>query len=202
MRVFPGRHFGFRAVFAVLALLFAFPSHAETDPLLGFQLSLSKKRAFERAAEIGLETLEEGDKKDERKVVVFSGAAVDIFTDSAREVRTRVTFFKDKIEAVALLASSVQESDALAVERFVVSKYGEPAADEEIFSYRVKSWDLADEKVVFSYSRGGAMKLDHTHLPTRKERYERSIKRKKIKDLRPPVQRVIDGDYSKPDNLP
>lgn len=204
MNVFSDCFCGGKLRFFCVASAFSFlcfisPSHGENDPLLGFSLSLSSKRALERATALGLETLEKGSGRDGRKTVTFKGAAAGFAAGDAREVRTRLTFFKGRIESVTLFASLANERDALAVEEFVARKYGEPAADEEIFSYRVKSWNLPDSRVVVSYSRGGVLKLDHIHLPTRKDRYERDIQKKKIKDTRPPAQRMIDGDFSKPD---
>ncbi|WP_462137040.1 hypothetical protein [Candidatus Mycalebacterium sp.] len=188
---------GFAAVFAVFfCLAFTAPA-ASGEPLLGFDLMTPSKHAFKRAADMGLQTLEKGKTKNARKEVVFSGSAAQIPVGT-EETITRLSFYKDKIEAVTLLGNGADEKDALAVETAIRERYGEPDAEEEIFSYRVKSWDLPDSKLVFSYS-GDTLKISQTHLQTRKKRYERDFAREKLKDKRHPVQKMLDGDFSKPE---
>ncbi len=200
MSVFSQRRFSvLRAVFVALPLLCVFPSYAETGALLGFEFGLSSKNAFKKAAENGLETLEKGKNKNGRRVAVFKGAATGVPVSDGEKAKTRVTFFRDRVETVTLLLSTASERDALAVERFVSEKYGLPSANEEVLSYIVKSWNPPESRVALSYSRGGVLKLAHTHLPTRKDRYERKLRRDKIKDKRSPARRMIDGDFSKPD---
>lgn len=185
-------------VFFAVFLCFKSASLAATgEPLLGFDFMTPSKHAFKKAAEMGLQTLEKGKSKDARKEAVFSGSAARIPVGGGNAV-TRVSFFKGKIEAVTLLVSGANEEDMLAVETALRKRYGAPDAEEEIFSYRVKSWDLPDSKLVCSYS-GRTLKITHSHLQTRKKRRERDFAREKLKDKRHPVQKMLDGDYSKPD---
>lgn len=185
-------------IFTVFLFLSAFPSSvAAADSVAGFDFSLSPERAFERAAELGLAPVDRGRGKDGRRVAVFGGAAPGVpFGPGAR---TRLVFFKNGIETATLVRSDADDADALAVEEFVVARHGPPSADETVFSYTVKSWNLPDSRVVLSYSRGGVLKLDHIHLPTRRERRERDFRRKKTEGERSPVQRMLDGDYSNPE---
>ncbi len=193
----PSRHKIPGAFCAFFVLLFC-AANARADALLGFDFMISSKQAFARAAETGLEVVEEGKNKDARKESVFKGAAVDI-ASTGEKSKTRISFFKDRIESVAIIIEDAETDDVLAVEKFVYDIYGKPDLEEKVFSFRVKSWNLPDSKLVLSSSDGGVLKLSHTHLQTRKERRERDFAKDKLKDKRHPVQKMIDGDYSKPE---
>lgn len=188
---------------AILAAAFSLTpsSHvADEAALPGFEFGMSSKSVFEAARRSGLETDKQNKEKDGRKEAVFTGAMPGV-PDAGKEPKTRVSFFKDRVESVTLFVSNADADDALVFERFVSGIHGAPDADKTVFSYTVKSWDTGASKVVLSHSGGGVLKLSHTHSGIRKERRERDIKRDRLKDKRHPVQRMIDGDYSKPDYI-
>ncbi len=191
---------GVTGLVAVLALLVVFgvSKSAAADSLMGFDFNLSSKHTLEKTRDMGLEILKESKEKDSRKEMLFKGKPPAV-PKVGKETETKVVFFGDRIETVTLLARDVDEPEALAVEKFVEDRYGKPDAYEEIFSFTVKSWSLPDTKVVLSRSNGGILKLAQTNLRIRKKRHEREITRKKNKEKRHPVQKMIDGDYSKPD---
>ncbi|QMU56636.1 MAG: hypothetical protein GKS04_05855 [Candidatus Mycalebacterium zealandia] len=185
------------AVFAVfLCLTFTVPA-ASGESLLGFDFMTPSKRAFAIANHMGLRTLEKGKTKNARREAVFSGSAAQI-PIGTEETITRISFYRDKIEAVTLLGNGADEEDAQAVAMALRERYGAPDAEEEVFSYRVKSWNLSNSRLTFSYS-GDTLKISQSHLETRKERHERDLTRERLKDKRHPVQKMLDGDFSKPE---
>ena len=186
------------ALFAQIALAQIAAANGET--VAGFEFGISPETVFERAKNGGLETEDEGKEKDARRETVFLGAMPGV-PQTGGETRTRVSFFKGKVDGVTLLVDGANGDDARVFERFVERAYGAPDAEKTVFSYTVKSWDGDGSKVVLSYSNGGVLKLAHTHTGLRKQRREREIKRDRRKDKRHPVQKMIDGDYSKPDYL-
>lgn len=187
------------AVIAAAVVLFAQAAEGGAT-VAGFEFELKPEEVFERAKNGGLKTVEKGKEKDARRETVFAGAMPEVpRTDG--EVRTRVSFFKSKVDGVTVLVRDADGGDARAFETFIRDKYGPPDAEKTVFSYTVKSWDRNGSKVVLSHSGGGVLKLSHTHTGLRIKRREREIQRERRKDKRHPVQRMIDGDYSKPDYL-
>ena len=193
--------FSFTALAAAAAFAVA-QAAAATDggTAVGFEFELTPEAVFERAESAGLKTEEEGKEKDARRKTVFLGAMPEV-PRAGGEMRTRVSFFKGRVDEVTLLVGGADREDALARQEFLEQKYGRPDAEKTVFSYTVKSWNEDGSKVVLSYSDGDVLTLAHTHKGLRKKRREREIERDKIRDKRHPVQRMIDGDYSKPDYL-
>ena len=193
--------FSFAAFAAVAALAVAQVAAAAVGgTAVGFEFELTPEAVFERARLAGLKTEEEGKEKDARRKTVFLGAMPGI-PQAGGEMRTRVSFFKGRVDGVTLLVGGADRNDALVLQEFIERKYGKPDAEKTVFSYTVKSWNEEGSKVVLSHSDGNVLTLAHTHTGLRKKRREREIKRDKIKDKRHPVQRMIDGDYSKPDYI-
>lgn len=191
---------GIAAVFTALLLLFA-PAQCLADggeSVLGFKFDISAKETKKAAKAEGLEMIEEEKDKDGRKNIVFRGSfnAVSV---PGKNTKTKVSFFKNRIETVAVITEGADASSARELEDFISGKYGAPDADEKVFSYTVKSWELEDSRLTISHSGGGVLKLAQTDTRTRKKRRERDIARDKRKDRRHPVQKMIDGDFSKPE---
>ena len=179
-------------------------AHAESTvhAPLGFKFGMSNGDAKKQIKNNGFSIIKnEKDSKDVR-TIVFDGAVVDLTGVSGLDQKTRLEFFGNKLMSTAVMIKTFDDLEFIDIQdallKKIVSKYGEPDATDEMFSYETWEWDTEHTVLILSANRDkGKLKLEYTYhaVATTKVQSELNLKRKgEIKN--PADQMFKDGNYS------
>jgi hypothetical protein len=190
-------------LFVTLIITTGFVTADSNNPApLGFKFGMSNGDAKKQIKSNGYNIIK--NEKDSKKVrtIIFEGAVVEVTDEKGIDQKTRLEFFNNKLMSSAVMIKTNDNLQFIDIQndilKSIVSKYGEPAATDNMFSYDTWEWDIDHLGLILSANRDkGKLKLEYTYHPVASTKVESELNLKRKGDVRHPADQMFkDGNYS------
>jgi len=190
-------------LFVTLIITTGFVTADSNNPApLGFKFGMSNGDAKKQIKSNGYNIIK--NEKDSKKVrtIIFEGAVVEVTDEKGIDQKTRLEFFNNKLMSSAVMIKTNDNLQFIDIQndilKSIVSKYGEPAATDNMFSYDTWEWDIDQLGLILSANRDkGKLKLEYTYHPVASTKVESELNLKRKGKVRHPADQMFkDGNYS------
>ena len=175
----------------------------DMDPSpLGFKFGISDGEAKKKIKNNGYKIIKNDMDSKEVRTIVFDGAIVEHTGISVFDKKTRLEFFNNKLMSSAVMIQTTDDLKFIDVQndilKKIVSKYGEPDATDNMFSYETWEWDTDHTSLILSANRDkGKLKVEYTYHAVATKKVEAELNLKRKGEYKNPADQMFkDGNYS------
>lgn len=191
--------------FILFLLILSVPhvSAESPDPApLGFKFGISNGHAKKQIKNSGYKIIKNEMDSKEVRTIIFDGAVVELSDVSVFDKKTRLEFYKNKLMSSAIMIQTTDDLKFVDIQNDIltkiVSKYGEPDATDNMFSYETWEWDTDHTALILSANRDkGKLKIEYTHHEVATTKVEAELNLKRKGEYKNPADQMFkDGNYS------